>query len=210
MPVILVTHDLDEAMLLADRMCVLSHGKTLQSGIPYDVVTRPVTPQVAQLVGLKNIFRAGVVGHDPDRGITHIEWRGRLLEARLQEAHAPGSQVVWTIPPAYLVLHRRDRPSRGERENPVHGTVAGFVRLGENALLTVQVDETSRPPLFLTIPMHVARRNGIALGAAVGVSLLAEGIHLMAGEGAGPLGRRHAAGSGDPPARMAHRRNKNS
>ncbi len=193
MPVILVTHDLDEALLLADRMSVLSHGNTLQSGVPYDVVTRPDTPHVAQLVGLKNIFRAGVLGHEAARGITYIEWRGRRLEARLQERFAAGSQVVWTIPAAYLVLHRRDRPSRGEHENPVHGTVGSFVRLGDNALLTVHVDDAGRPPLFASIPMHVARRNGIEQGAAVGVSLLAEGIHLMSGEGSGPLGRRHGA-----------------
>jgi len=206
MPAVLVTHDLDEALLLADRMCVLSHGATLQSGIPYDVVTRPATPQVAQLVGLKNIFRAGVVSHDHERGITCIEWRGRRLDARLQPAYAPGTQVVWTIPPAYLVLHRRDRPSRGEHENPVQGLVGSFVRLGENALMSVHVDDAARPPLFLSIPMHVARRNGIAQGVAVGVSLLAEGIHLMPGEGAGPLGKRHAtADREDAPARMTHR-----
>ena len=193
MPVILVTHDLDEALLLADRMCVLSRGETLQSGAPYDVITRPDTPQVAQLVGLKNIFRAGVIAHDSDKGITYIEWRGRRLEARLQPAYAPGSQVVWAIPPAFIVLHRRDRPSRGERENPVQGVVGNFVRLGENALLSVHVDDASRPPLFLSLPMHVARRNGIEQGVAVGISLLAEGIHLMPGSGAGPLGKRHAA-----------------
>jgi molybdate transport system ATP-binding protein len=190
MPAILVTHDLDEALLLADRMSVLSHGRTLQSGVPYEVITRPATPHVAQLVGLKNIFRAGVVSHDVQRGVTSIEWRGRRLEARLQPAFAPGTQIVWVIPPAYLVLHRRDRPSRGERENPVHGTVGTFVRLGDNALLAVYVDGPTRPPLFLSIPLHVARRNRIEQGVTVGVSLLAEGIHLMAGEGTGPFGKR--------------------
>ena len=199
MPVVLVTHDLDEALLLADRMAVLSHGATLQSGVPYEVVTRPDTPQVAQLVGLKNIFRAGVVSHDHERGVTIIEWRRRRLEARLQSAYAPGAQVVWAIPPAFLVLHRRDRPSRGERENPVHGTVGSLVRLGENALLTVHVDDAARPPLFLSIPMHVAGRNAIAPGVTVGVSLLAEGIHLMPGEGAGPLGKRLRPGESPDP-----------
>ena len=194
MPVVLVTHDLDEALLLADRMCVLAHGATLQAGAPFEVVTRPATAQVAHLVGLKNIFRAGVVAHDHERGCTLIEWRGRRLEARLQPQFPAGSQVVWTIPAAFLILHRRDRPSRGERENPVHGIVSAFVKLGENAQLTVQVNGSDRPPLFLSVPVHVADRNGIAPGVEVGVSLLAAGIHLMAGEGAGPPGRRRAAG----------------
>jgi len=179
MPVILVTHDLDEALMLADRLCVLHQGRTLQSGEPYAVMTRPESVEVAQLVGLRNVFRAGVLGHDEGRGMTTIEWRGHRLEARLQTAFAPGTQVTWVIPQGHIVLHRRDRPSRGERENPVSGPVIECLPLGENVALTVAVNGPDRPPLFLNIPAHVARRNDIAAGVEIGLSLLADGIHLM-------------------------------
>jgi molybdate transport system ATP-binding protein len=179
MPVILVTHDLDEALMLADQICVLHQGRTLQTGEPYAVMTRPDTVEVAQLVGLRNVFRAGVVGHDEARCLTIIEWRGHRLEARMQTAFAPGTQVTWVIPQGHILLHRRDRPSRGERENPVSGPVLECVSLGENVALTVAVNGPSRPPLFLNIPAHVARRNGIVAGVEIGLSLLAEGIHLM-------------------------------
>jgi molybdate transport system ATP-binding protein len=179
MPVVLVTHDLGEAAMLADRMCVLSRGRTLQAGRPIDVVTQPESVEVAQLVGLKNVFRAGVVRHEAAQGVTIIEWRGRRLEARLQSRFQPGSQVAWVIPEGHIVLHRRDRPSRGERENPVHGVVASFVPLGENAMLAVDVGGNGRPPLFFSVSLHVARRNGIERGVPISVSLLAEGIHLM-------------------------------
>ncbi|MGV3626103.1 MAG: ABC transporter ATP-binding protein [Betaproteobacteria bacterium] len=179
MPVILVTHDLDEAMMLADRMCVLHQGRTLQSGDPYVVMTRPDNVEVAHLVGLRNVFRAGVLAHDTERGLTTIEWRKHRLEARLQPDFQLGQQVTWTISPGHLVLHRRDRPSRGERENPVSGRVLEYLPLGENVALTVAVNGPDRPPLFLTVPAHTARRNGIAQGVEIGVSLLAEGIHLM-------------------------------
>ncbi len=179
MPVILVTHDLDEALMLADQLCVLHQGRTLQSGEPYAVMTRPDTVEVAHLVGLRNVFRAGVVGHDEARALTIIEWRGHRLEARLQTAFAPGTQVTWVIPQGHIMLHRRDRPSRGERENPVSGPVIECLPLGENVALTVAVNGPDRPPLFLTVPAHVARRNGIAAGVDIGLSLLADGIHLM-------------------------------
>ena len=179
MPVILVTHDLDEALMLADQLCVLHQGRTLQSGEPYAVMTRPDTVEVAQLVGLRNVFRAGVVGHDEARALTIIEWRGHRLEARLQTAFKPGTQVTWVIPQGHIMLHRRDRPSRGERENPVSGPVIECLPLGENVALTVAVNGPDRPPLFLTVPAHVARRNGIAMGVEIGLSLLADGIHLM-------------------------------
>ena len=183
MPVILVTHDLDEALMLADRMCVLHQGRTLQSGPPFEVMTRPDSVQVAQLVGLKNVFRAGIIEHAPERGVTLIEWRGHRLEARLQPTFPPGSQVTWVIPQGHIVLHRRDRPSRGERENPVSGVVAEFVRLGENAAVSIHVGRADRPPLFISIPLHVAQRNGIAPGVGITVSLLSDGIHLMPPDG---------------------------
>lgn len=179
MPVILVTHDLDEALMLADRMCVLHQGRTLQSGDPHAVMTRPHTVEVAQLVGLRNVFRAGVVAHDVQRGVTVIEWRKHLLEARLQAEFAVGQQVTWVIPQGHIVLHRRDRPSRGEQENPVTGTVMEYLPMGENVALSVVVNGADRPPLFLTVPAHTARRNDIAQGVTVGMSLLREGIHLM-------------------------------
>ena len=179
MPVILVTHDLDEALMLADQLCVLHQGRTLQTGEPYAVMTRPDSVEVAQLVGLRNVFRAGVVGHDEARAVTIIEWRGHRLEARLQTAFAAGVQVTWVIPQGHIMLHRRDRPSRGERENPVSGPVVECVQLGENVALTVAVNGPQRPPLFLTIPAHAARRNDIAVGVEIGLSLLADGIHLM-------------------------------
>jgi molybdate transport system ATP-binding protein len=179
MPVILVTHDLDEALMLADRLCVLHQGRSLQTGHPYEVMTQPDSVEVAQLVGLRNVFRAGVVGHDVQRGRTFIEWRGHRLEARLQPVFAVGEQVNWVIPQGHVVLHRRDRPSRGERENPLSGPVTECIVLGEQVALTVAVNGSHRPPLFLVVPTHVARRNGITPGVAIGVSLLAEGIHLM-------------------------------
>jgi molybdate transport system ATP-binding protein len=182
MPVVLVTHDLAEALLLADSMSVLSHGETLQSGEPYEVMTRPRTVQVAQLVGLRNIFRAGVIGHSFEQCATVIEWRGHRVEAALQPDFPAGTQATWTLPESHVILHRRDRPSRGERENPVAGVVASFVRLGDTAALAIHVNGPERPPLFLSVPTHVARRNGIEEGVAVTVSLLAEGIHLMASD----------------------------
>jgi molybdate transport system ATP-binding protein len=173
---VLVTHDLDEALMLADRMSVLYQGRTLQSGVPFQVVTRPGTVQVAQLVGLKNVFRAGVVGHAAERNETTIEWRRHRLRARIQPAFEAGSQVTWAISQGHIVLLGCDAC---DHENTLAGIVSQYVRLGNNAAVTVAVGGPDRPPLFLTVPLHVARAQGIAIGREVRVALLAEGIHLM-------------------------------
>ncbi len=179
MPVILVTHDFDEALLLADRMCVLSHGKTLQAGAPDEVTARPNSVEVARLVGLKNVFRAGVIEHIPARKVTVIEWRNHRLEAYLQPEFSPGAQVAWVIPQGNLVLYTGEATSSNELENPVAGNVAGIVRLGDNAVLTIHVGGSERPPLFVSVPIHAAQRKRLEAGTSVTLSLLAEGIHLM-------------------------------
>jgi molybdate transport system ATP-binding protein len=179
MPVVLVTHDLDEALMLADRLCLLHHGRTLQSGPPLEVMQRPASVEVARLVGQRNIFEARVLEHRPDAGFTLLAWQGRSLEAALDPALVPGSRVDWMIPSSHVILHRRDRPSRGEHENPVPGILVECLMLGETTSCVLAVDGDPALPLAFSLPTHVAQRNGLATGVPVTVSLLAEGIHVM-------------------------------
>jgi molybdate transport system ATP-binding protein len=179
MPVILVTHDLDEAVMLADRIAVLYRGRTLQTGTPEEITNRPVSPEVARLVDLRNVFDARVGEQDPHHSFTYLLWAGRRLEARIDGRFSPGSRVSWVIPDGYVVLHRRDRPSRGEQENPVAGRVETMLTIGQTSHVTMVLDGADIRPLHFSVPAHVARRNEIAPGVAVSVSLLAEGIHLM-------------------------------
>jgi molybdate transport system ATP-binding protein len=179
MPVILVTHDLDEALMLADRICILSQGRTLQTGVPHDVIGRPDSVHVARLVGLKNIFHAQVIEHRPDSDETIIEWRSRRLAAKMQSRFAAGSQIAWTIPGAHLVIQLRNRRPQTSQKNQVSGVIVDYLRLGENVALTIQADESDKPLMFTSMSLHAAQSNGIQLGAEVTFSLRAEAIHLM-------------------------------
>jgi molybdate transport system ATP-binding protein len=188
-PSVLVTHDLDEALMLADRMSVLYRGRTLQSGLPFDVLTRPASAQVAQLVGMKNVFRAGVVGHDAAAGETIIEWRKHKLTANHDPAFAPGTQVTWAVPQGELVVLSHD--DAASHDNVVSGVVAQLVRLGSNAAIAVAIGGTDRPPLYLSVPLNAAQRQGVAPGVAVSVSIVRAGIHLMPADGDEPEGAPH-------------------
>lgn len=178
-PTLLVTHDLGEARMLADRLCVIHEGRTLQAGPPEDVLNRPATPQIARLVDLSNVFEATVVAHDSDPACTWLDWNG----VRLESPHRPeipiGAAVSWVVPPAFVVLHRRDRPSRGEHENPVAGRVADLTVLGDMTRVTVRADADPDRPVTFSVPTHVARRNGLTVDADVAVSMLADGVHVM-------------------------------
>jgi len=178
-PILLVTHDLDEAAMLADRLYVLHKGQTLQNGKPGNVLRNPDNALVARLMGHSNIFSAIVEAHDTAQGMTRISWRGLSLELELNEAFEVGEAIDWVIHPAHMIMHRRDRPSLGERENPVQGIVKELLELGETAVVSLELEGDEATYLRFTVSRHSARRNGLAVGVDASVSLLAEGIHLM-------------------------------
>src|SRR5690606_27381006 len=111
--------------------------------------------------GLKNIFRAGVIEHVRDRNETIIEWRGLRVRAPLNARFPAGAQVTWAVSQGQLVLLGRADAIVGNQANVAIGVVVQFVRLGSNAAIAVAVGGTDRPPLFMSVPLHVAISHGI-------------------------------------------------
>ena len=64
---IMVTHDQEEAMAIADRVVVMNHGVVEQVGTPREIYQRPATPFVAEFIGKANRLQAIAAG---DGGIT--------------------------------------------------------------------------------------------------------------------------------------------
>ncbi len=178
-PIILVTHDVEEACLLADRVCILYRGQSLDIGSPTKILNSPRHKLAANLVGLTNVFRGKIIAHQAERNITLLSWLDYELETRHCSRFAAGSTVDWVIPPQHILLHQRVRPSRGERENPVHGSIDELVVLGEAASVTLMVDDSSDATMTFNLPMHVVQRNQLKVRDNISVSLRTEGIHLM-------------------------------
>jgi molybdate transport system ATP-binding protein len=57
-PIVLVTHDVDEAVALADRLCVIDHGETLQAGRPAELLAAPANRRVAVALDLPDAERS--------------------------------------------------------------------------------------------------------------------------------------------------------
>jgi molybdate transport system ATP-binding protein len=188
MPVVLVTHDLTEALMLADNLCLLHHGRSLQHGRPLDVLERPASVEAAKLVGQRNIFSATVVEQRPDLGFTILDWESHRLETAEAPAFRAGESVAWLVPPSKVLLHRRDRPSRGTNENPVSGVIAEHILLGDTTISVLHVDGRDDRPITFQVPAYVAERNRLGVGEKASVSLLASAIHLMKPEPEDRLG----------------------
>ncbi len=61
-----VTHDQEEALVMSDRLAVMSQGRVEQIGCPEDIYERPETRFVAGFIGTSNILEAAVAGRVGD------------------------------------------------------------------------------------------------------------------------------------------------
>lgn len=181
-PIILVTHDLEEACLLADRICILHHGQSLQIGTPTEILSHPKHKLAAHLVGLTNVFTGEILEHRASTKTTMLRWLDYGLETLYRPEFSVGQSVDWVIPSQHILFHQRVRPSRGERENPVHGVVAELIVLGDNASITMLVDKRDDTPMTFNLPTHVVQRNHLTEGDSISVSLQTNGIHMMSPE----------------------------
>ena len=79
-PIILVTHDLDEACMLGDQLCVLRNGETLQQGVITEVIDRPKSASVARLLDVRNLFEGRISSHNENQSSSTLDWNGISLE----------------------------------------------------------------------------------------------------------------------------------
>lgn len=132
--VTMVTHDLRRALLLADRIAVLSNGRLAQHGARDDVLLHPDTPEIARIVGMINVAEGRVVRRAGD--VTWIE-----IEAGFEVPTAtplePGERAWVGIRPEHLKLD----VGRGDGEPIGKASVESLVSDGLASVVTLRVDE---------------------------------------------------------------------
>jgi molybdate transport system permease protein len=88
---LIVTHDPDEAALLADEVLVIDHGRALQSGAIDRVFEQPVNLRVAALLGLRNVG-SGVIGVPGVVGVSDA-----LSIVTSDRSFETGQRVMWRV-----------------------------------------------------------------------------------------------------------------
>ncbi len=114
-PILLVTHDLEECFQLAQNMLVMREGRIVQSGPPRDVLSRPASREVAQLLGGFNLLQGEIRALDPGRNSSRI----RVGEFELTGPYFPGHLIgdrisICSRTDAARALPRDGRPSENQ------------------------------------------------------------------------------------------------
>jgi len=112
---VLVTHDPEEAAMLADEIVVVSDGHVLQSGSCREVYQRPASAQIGRLLGIDNLFE-GMAGADDvllavrDRG---LGVPGGGAPVGLATGLPAGTRLLWQVPPEALLVRSGTSPQDG-------------------------------------------------------------------------------------------------
>jgi ABC-type Fe3+/spermidine/putrescine transport system ATPase subunit len=151
-----VTHDLEEAMMLADRICVMRDGAILQLGTPGDIYYRPTGSFVAGFIGETNLLPITVT----KRGKAEIEYRavditdanGKIASTLVAEGVMKGAALLMVRPELLQVLKPKETADGMIGAEVVEmfgkgGTVQYRARTESGQTLVIEIPGTSALPM---------------------------------------------------------------
>jgi iron(III) transport system ATP-binding protein len=162
---IMVTHDQEEALSMADRIVVMNHGVIEQVGTPTQVYRHPATLFVADFIGETNKLD-GITG---DRSVRAA---GLTLDARTGD-QAANSPVTVAIRPEDILPTAGDAPAGG---NHLEAQVEDMEFLGSYWRCHLRIAQTA---LIANFSMNAVRRFGIQTGNRQPVEIPAERVLIF-------------------------------
>ncbi|WP_368620778.1 ABC transporter ATP-binding protein [Paraburkholderia sp. BR13444] len=133
----MVTHDQEEAMTMANRLAVMSEGQIVQLGTPHEVYEYPNSRFSAEFIGSTNLFEGRTVEDEPD----HVFIETPDLTCRLHVNHGItgplGMPVTISVRPERIALTRK--PPEGAY-NWGKGVVTNIAYMGGYSLYHVKLE----------------------------------------------------------------------
>ena len=193
-PMVLVTHDLNEARRLADRVVILDAGESLQVGSPAHVFASPRNARVAALVGIQNHFQGRFFKHGPadPEGFGRLAWYGDSRGAVATEPGNPvllqvldkgrlddGAAVSWVVAGELLDIAIASDLAADASVNSLRCTLTEVLPLGEISLCTLVPQRLPAQRLTLNLSTALLRQLGAVPASLLDLHIPAQAVHIM-------------------------------
>lgn len=159
---IIVTHDHEEAVSLADRVIVMNTGQILQVGTPYEIFDKPNSAFIADFMGFST-FISGTMGNNVTQGKRPVTCGKNTIYVMEKDAEgiAPGSACVLAIRSEYMELVKKPG------DNIVTGTMEAATYKGTTTRLEVSgcFDEKIYPAANEYIELETGKQVMVYLPA---------------------------------------------
>jgi iron(III) transport system ATP-binding protein len=167
---IMVTHDQEEALSVADRIVVMKDGAIEQVGTPMQVYRDPATPYVADFVGRINALRAERLPDGRLRiGTTAFTGNGLAGSGRA------GEQVTVYLRPEDVLA----RPIAEGDANVFEATIERIEFLGSYCLVTVGGPALADERLEVVLSLNFLSEQGLGPGSRLPLKLLPERLRVF-------------------------------
>jgi ABC-type Fe3+/spermidine/putrescine transport system ATPase subunit len=181
-----VTHDLEEALALADRLAVLIDGGIRQTGLPGDVVRYPADAEVARLFGLANVLPARTVEDERGGLLVALSEGGKELVAIHPPAGMPDGPSCAVIRAEEIELTTDGAVPSGLEGTAPSNLLEGVVRDIRLQSIHATVEVELPPVVAVHLLLPELRRLELHVGTRVKLYVPPAAIHVCA---AGPAGR---------------------
>ncbi|MEN6481478.1 MAG: ABC transporter ATP-binding protein [Anaerolineaceae bacterium] len=168
---IFVTHDLDEALLLGDRVAVILDGEIRQIDTPEKVFSAPTDPDIARFVGVETVIPGKVMA--AEEGMIRVSTNGYQFEA-VGEVRVR-QEVLLCLRPEDVTLWTSAEAPHSSARNQVEGKISRITPQGP--LTRVVVD--CGFPLVALVTRTSAMEMKLEVGKKVVASFKASAVHLI-------------------------------
>jgi iron(III) transport system ATP-binding protein len=175
---IMVTHDQEEALSVADRIVVMNHGVIDQVGRPEEVYCEPATPFVADFVGRVNVFEARA-GHGGRLhiGATQVE----LGDAPQSMQVAAGQSVQVYLRPEDVVVAPNRAHFGQDACNVLEARLEKIEFLGAYCLARLSVAGLGDQGLTAVVSPHFVAEHALSPGHTLALQLRPQRLRLFSG-----------------------------
>ncbi|MCI0433250.1 MAG: ABC transporter ATP-binding protein [Gemmatimonadetes bacterium] len=173
--VVLVTHRLEDAFAIGDRIAVLHDGRIAQEGQLDEVFRRPASRGVADVMGIRNLIHARILEIGP---VMTLDWDGLRLEAPADPALEAGTAVTAHIRPDDIKIVYPDRPAGPQVAHNVFDTVISSVRQTAAARV-LRARLPNQHELEIRFPLLSYSPLALEPGAPARIAIRREGIVVL-------------------------------
>ncbi|MEN8172286.1 MAG: ABC transporter ATP-binding protein [Chloroflexota bacterium] len=178
MTTLLVTHDLDQALLLADRVAIILEGGLRQCDAPEQVFSAPADVGVANFVGVDTVLPGVVTAVESGQMI--VEVAGMSLEAVGQ--FDLGQQVLFCLRPEDITLWAAGKLPATSARNLLTGRVESTAPQGALVRVVVQCQDNGGGKALMVkalITRNSAQEMEISPGKQVQLTFKASAVHCI-------------------------------
>ena len=165
---ILVTHDQEEALTMADQIVVMNHGVIEQIGTPEEIYNLPASAFVADFIGAMNFFDGRLIASDRAAvGDTELACTTAGKATDPNQASGGSAAAILAIRPEDILL----RDVKGDEENAIDVEIEDLEFLGSFVRARLLVPSMNGKSLEADLSINLVRDHSLAPGQSLPIVL---------------------------------------